>query len=141
MVLPNRNVDDSTFSFRCFSYSTRGRRVIRGPPAACATTRSTNSQEKNFIQRGGLNTTPPAAPDCNTIKLQVLVEFEINVRQTSVCRLNFDKLKLVGHQTAPLPPGREPLTCRKAGGKGIAGKQQVNSKPASSARDSRMRVY
>jgi hypothetical protein len=29
-----------------------------------------------------------------------------NVRQTSVCRLNFDKLEFVGHQTAPLPKGR-----------------------------------
>jgi hypothetical protein len=32
-----------------------------------------------------------------------VVQFGTNVRQTSVCRLNFDKLKLVGHQTAPLP--------------------------------------
>ena len=31
------------------------------------------------------------------------MQFGINVRQTSVCRRSFDRLKLVGHQTAPLP--------------------------------------
>jgi hypothetical protein len=39
----------------------------------------------------------------NPVDHVVLTQFGINVRQTSVCRRSFDKLKLVGHQTAPLP--------------------------------------
>jgi hypothetical protein len=42
----------------------------------------------------------------------VLMQFGISVRQTSVCRRSFDKLKLVGHQTAPLP--KEPANHRIA---------------------------
>jgi len=42
--------------------------------------------------------------------IRVVVQFGKNVRQTSVCRQNFDKLKLVGHQTAPLPHIRRRVT-------------------------------
>ncbi|HEX3228133.1 MAG TPA: hypothetical protein VHQ95_04165, partial [Pyrinomonadaceae bacterium] len=42
------------------------------------------------------------------LEVQALMQFGINVRQTSVCRQSFDKLKLVGHQT-PSPP--TPLAC------------------------------
>jgi hypothetical protein len=51
------------------------------------------------------NSSKDAGVKSSMRKPLVLMQFG-NVRQTSVCRRSFDKLKLVGHQTAPLPNPR-----------------------------------